>query len=144
MGNIIWINGSYKEDSRVFDSDIQAQEWADALLPDFGPYLISQINVGYATPDEKVIKYLGNLLPDWASYNNVKICIHQEKTIVDGQVLYKIWTQHMRQTFILMRFARFICRHGQKVGLHWKAMQHMAHHPFQVKALAWRSLVLMY
>ncbi|NRD78983.1 hypothetical protein HPT25_16585 [Bacillus sp. BRMEA1] len=71
MENIVWINGNYKEDNRIFDCKIQSEEWADALLPDFGPYFISKINVGYATSDEKVIKFLAILLPDWASYNNV-------------------------------------------------------------------------
>jgi hypothetical protein len=92
---IIWINGSYKEDNRIFNSSIQAEEWADSLLPDFGPYLVSKVNVGYATPDEKVIKCLEYLLPKWASYNNVKITIHKEKTIVDGQEIYKIWAQQV-------------------------------------------------
>lgn len=95
MGNIEWISGSYKEDSRIFDSKIQAEEWANALLPDFSPYLISKINVGYVTPDEKVIKYLEYILPKWASYNNVKISIHRDITIIDGQEIYKIWTQQV-------------------------------------------------
>lgn len=95
MKNIVWINGSYKEDKVVFDSNIQAEEWADSLLPDFGPYLISKVNVGYASPDEKVIKYLEYLLPKWARHNNVKISIHREKTIRDGQDIYKIWTQQI-------------------------------------------------
>ncbi|NRD76576.1 hypothetical protein HPT25_03605 [Bacillus sp. BRMEA1] len=56
MGNITWINGNYKEDNRIFDSKNQAEEWADALLPDSSPYLLGKIDVGYATPDEKVIK----------------------------------------------------------------------------------------
>ncbi|NRD78484.1 hypothetical protein HPT25_14045 [Bacillus sp. BRMEA1] len=95
MENIVWISGSYKEDNRIFNSKIQAEEWADALLPDFGPYLISKINVGYATPDEKVIKYLESILPKWASYNNVKISIHRDITTIDGQEIYKIWTQQV-------------------------------------------------
>lgn len=92
MENIVWINGNYEEDNRIFDSKRQAEEWADSLLPDFGPYLISKNNVGYATPDEKVIKYLEYLLPKWSDYNNVKINIHREKTIRDGQEIYNIWT----------------------------------------------------
>ena len=48
MENVKWINGSYKEDNRIFDSEIQAEEWVDALYPDFGPYLFNKINVGYA------------------------------------------------------------------------------------------------
>ena len=54
MENVKWINGSYngsyKEDNRIFDSEIQAEEWVDALYPDFGPYLFNKINVGYASP----------------------------------------------------------------------------------------------
>jgi hypothetical protein len=49
MENIVWINGNYEEDNRIFDSKRQAEEWADALFPDFGPYLISKMNVGYAS-----------------------------------------------------------------------------------------------
>lgn len=92
---IIWINGNYKEDNRIFDSKIQAKEWADSLLPEFGPYLISQVNVGYETPDEDVINYLEYFLPKWATYNNAKISIHREKTIRDGQDLYIICTQQI-------------------------------------------------
>jgi hypothetical protein len=95
MENIVWINGSYEEDNRIFDSKRQAEEWTDALLPDFGPFLIRKMNVGYATPDEKVINYLESFLPKWASYNNVKISIQREKTIIDGQDIYKIWTQQV-------------------------------------------------
>ncbi|WP_026575631.1 hypothetical protein [Bacillus sp. UNC438CL73TsuS30] len=95
MEKIVWINGTYEEENRIFDTDIQAEEWVDALLPDFGPYLICQINVGYSTPDEKVINYLEYFLPKWASYNNVKISIHREKTIIDGKNIYKIWTQQV-------------------------------------------------
>ncbi|MDQ0201981.1 hypothetical protein [Neobacillus ginsengisoli] len=68
MENIVWINGNYEEDIRIFDSKRQAEEWADALLPDFGPYLISKLNVGYASPDEKVIKYLEYILPKWPNH----------------------------------------------------------------------------
>ncbi|MEK4537090.1 hypothetical protein NST21_17480 [Peribacillus sp. FSL K6-1552] len=93
MENVKWINGSYKEDNRIFDSEIQAEEWVDALYPDFVPYLFNKINVGYATPDEKVFKYLVNYLPEWARYNNVNVSIYTEKITKDGQVIFKIWTQ---------------------------------------------------
>jgi hypothetical protein len=95
MDHIVWINGNYEEDNRIFDSKRQAEEWADALLPDFGPYLISKTNVGYSSPDEKVIKYLEYLLPKLAAYNNVKISIHRTKTITDGQEKYSIWIQQV-------------------------------------------------
>jgi hypothetical protein len=93
MENVRWINGNYKEDNRIFDSEIQAEEWVDALYPDFVPYLFNKINVGYATPDEKVIKYLANYLPEWARFNNVNVSIHIEKINKDGQVIFIIWTQ---------------------------------------------------
>ncbi len=79
MENVKWINGSYKEDNRIFDSEIQAEEWVDILYPDFGPYLFNKINVGYASPDEKVIKYLANYLPKWVRYINENVSIHTER-----------------------------------------------------------------
>jgi len=93
MENVKWVNGSYKEDNRIFDSEIQAEEWVDALYPDIAPYLYNKINVGYATPDEKVCKYLLNYLQAWARYNNVNVSIYTEKTTKNGIVSYKIWTQ---------------------------------------------------
>lgn len=35
MGKVIWINGSHKEDNRIFDSEFEVDEWARALYPDF-------------------------------------------------------------------------------------------------------------
>ncbi len=90
--NIKWINGSYIEDNRIFNSERQAEEWVDALYPDFVAYLSNNINVGYASPDEKVIKYLESYLPKWASYNNVNVSIHIGKITKDGQIIFEIWT----------------------------------------------------
>ncbi|MEI2358720.1 hypothetical protein, partial [Mesobacillus zeae] len=92
LKNVKWINGSYKEDNRIFGSEFEAKEWTDALYPDFVAYLGNKINVGYATPDEKVIKYLASFLPQWADYNNLKVDVCTEKTKIDGQIIYKIWT----------------------------------------------------
>ncbi|MGG2028009.1 hypothetical protein AB1282_20115 [Gottfriedia sp. S16(2024)] len=91
MKNIIWINGSYKEDNYIFETHLQAEMWADALYPDFGQYLCSNTNVGYATPDEKVIKCLSELLPEWINYNktNGSICLGEEK--INGRIIFKIW-----------------------------------------------------
>lgn len=46
MENIIWINGSTKEDNRIFPSDLEAREWGDALYSDFAAYLSKENNVG--------------------------------------------------------------------------------------------------
>ena len=54
--NVKWINGRYKEDNRIFDSEFEVKEWTEALYPDFVAYLCDKNNVGYETPDEKVIK----------------------------------------------------------------------------------------
>ncbi len=96
MDNVRWINGSYKEGSQIFDSEFEAKEWADALNPDIVAYLGIQNNVGYASPDEKVIKYLAAFLPQWADYNNVQVEVCTEKIKIDGQTIYKIWTQQKR------------------------------------------------
>ena len=92
MDNVKWINGSYKEDNRIFGSEIEAKEWADSLYSDFVAYLDNQSNIGYATPDEKVVKYLASFFPQWADYNNLQVDVRIEKTIIDGQTVYKIWT----------------------------------------------------
>ncbi|MRX56569.1 hypothetical protein GJU41_21715 [Bacillus idriensis] len=95
MENVKWINGSYKEDNRIFDSEFEAEEWTDALYPDFAVFLFNKINVGYATPDEKVIKYLAYYLPKWAGNNNISFSICTEETKIDGQIIYKIWTEQV-------------------------------------------------
>jgi len=60
MENVKWINGSHKEDNRIFDSEFEVKEWTEALYPDCVAYLSDKNNVGYATPDEKEIKYLAS------------------------------------------------------------------------------------
>jgi hypothetical protein len=45
MENVKWINGINKEDTRIFDSEFEAYEWADALHSDSVPYLVENVNV---------------------------------------------------------------------------------------------------
>ena len=92
MENVTWINGSHKEDHRIFDSAFEAEEWSEALYPDFVAYLDDENNVGYASPDEKVIKYLASRFPKWGDYINLQIGVCIGKTEIDGRVIYKIWT----------------------------------------------------
>ncbi|MDQ0888896.1 hypothetical protein QFZ81_003984 [Paenibacillus sp. V4I9] len=49
------------------------------------------INVGYATPDDKVFAHLAEHLPKWASNNNVRINVNTSKDLVDGKMIYRIW-----------------------------------------------------
>lgn len=92
LENVKWINGNYKEDNRIFDSEFEVKEWSEALYPDFVAYLNDKTNVGYATPDEKVIKYLASLFPQWAAYINIQVDVCTGKTEINGQIIYKIWT----------------------------------------------------
>jgi len=92
MKNVIWINGIHKEDNRIFDSEFEVDEWARALYPDFVAYVSDQTNVGYATPDEKVINYLASLFPKWAVNINLQVNVCTGKTEINGQIIYKIWT----------------------------------------------------
>lgn len=92
---IEWISSHYKEDNRIFDSEYEAWEWADGLLPDFVPSLAKRMNVGYATPDKKVIHHLETLLPKWAGYHDRDVTTKKEITTINGQVIYKIWTEEV-------------------------------------------------
>ncbi|BDH61648.1 hypothetical protein MTP04_17780 [Lysinibacillus sp. PLM2] len=67
-------------------------KYTEALYPDFVAYLSNKNNVGYATPDEKVIKYLVSLFPQWADNINLQIGVCTRKTEINGQIIYKIWT----------------------------------------------------
>ncbi len=91
MENVQWINGNYKEDNYIFETHRQAEMWADALYPDFALYLLSKTNVGYATPDEKVIKCLAELLPEWLSYNKTVGSIYLGEEKINGKIIFKIW-----------------------------------------------------
>lgn len=87
--DIEWINENYKEASKILDSPWEVYEWADSLYPDFAGGL--RVNVGYATPDDKVYAYLAEHLPKWASNNNVRINVNTSQDLVDGKMIYKIW-----------------------------------------------------
>ncbi|WP_438491566.1 hypothetical protein [Paenibacillus sp. IHBB 3054] len=87
--NIEWINEDYKEANKIFDSTREVCEWADSLYPDFAGG--QRVNVGYATPDDKVYTYLVEHLPKWASNNNVMININTSQDLVNGKMIYKIW-----------------------------------------------------
>ncbi len=95
MQPVNWISGGYKEDHMIFDSEYEVEEWVDSLYSDMVPYLANNINIGYATPDQKVVKSLENHLPSWATFIEVNIQIHSEKVNVDGKVIYKVWTQQL-------------------------------------------------
>ncbi|MDQ0878270.1 hypothetical protein QFZ77_006929 [Paenibacillus sp. V4I3] len=87
--DIEWINEKYKEANRIFDSTWEVYEWADSLYPDFAGGL--RVNVGYATPDDKVFAHLAEHLPKWASNNNIRINVNTSKDLVDGKMIYRIW-----------------------------------------------------
>ncbi|MEW9053810.1 MAG: hypothetical protein AB2392_21805 [Neobacillus sp.] len=74
----------------IFDSEYEVEEWVDSLYSDMVPYLANNINIGYATPDQKVVKSLENHLPCRVDFNEVNIQIHSEKGKEDGKVIYKI------------------------------------------------------
>ncbi|WHT47307.1 hypothetical protein QNH10_13965 [Sporosarcina thermotolerans] len=80
MENVKWINGSHKEDNRIFDSEFEVKEWTEALYPDFVAYLSNKNNVGYATPDEKVINYLASLF-----LNGLIITIYKSMSVQKKQ-----------------------------------------------------------
>ncbi|MFE8697558.1 hypothetical protein ACFYKT_14540 [Cytobacillus sp. FJAT-53684] len=93
MNHIKWVNGSCKEDNRIFDSEFEAEKWADSIYPDFIAYFGYKQDVGYATPDKKVIKHLEVLMPQWAAYNNLQVNVRTEHSKLDGRIIYKIWTE---------------------------------------------------
>ncbi|QFG00990.1 hypothetical protein PB01_20550 [Psychrobacillus glaciei] len=95
---IQWLSGQYSEDNRIFDSLFEAYEWTDSLYPEFLIYLVNKVNVGYATPDEKIIDYLTDFIPKWADYLNVKVTVIKEVTERNGKYIYKIWTSYSRES----------------------------------------------
>lgn len=92
---ITWINERYPEGNRIFDSEREAEEWADSLFDDFAGGIA--VNVGYATPDKKVFSFLSKFLSDWVNYNNAQVIIHSETEYVGGNPLYKIWVTAQAQ-----------------------------------------------
>ncbi len=89
---IHWINGQYSEDNRIFDTKNEVYEWSNSLYGDFLGYLVSKVNVGYTTPDEKVINSLEKLIPKWANYLNIMVVVQKDKNNVNNKYLYRIWT----------------------------------------------------
>ena len=77
---------------RGFDSEMEVFEWSHSLYPEISNYLCIEESVGYATPDEKVITQLGELIPQWADYLKVKVEVHREKVLENGNYVYRIWT----------------------------------------------------
>lgn len=92
---IKWIHGRYKEDSRVFDSEFEAEEWADSLYSD----IVGEgfVHVGYATPDKKVADFLIRHILRWAEFVRTgnpslpPVIAGTSTDTLDGQPLYKVW-----------------------------------------------------
>ncbi|MCS1382449.1 hypothetical protein NXZ75_09600 [Lysinibacillus sphaericus] len=93
---IHWVNGQYREDNRIFDSPFEVYEWTDSLYQDFSNHFLREENVGYASPDVKVIDCLTELIPQWAGYINVVVILHRDVIEVDGKYLYRVWTSYSR------------------------------------------------
>jgi len=86
---IEWINNQFKESNYIFDSWLEAEEWADSLYSDFAG--IGFINTGYATPDEKVYTCLLENIQLWVRYNSLQVVINTETTCANGVNVYKVW-----------------------------------------------------
>ncbi|MEK5486980.1 MULTISPECIES: hypothetical protein [unclassified Lysinibacillus] len=93
---IYWVNGQYQEDEQIFDSQFEVYEWTDSLYQDFSNGFLRKENIGYATPDIKVIDCLTELIPQWAEYMNVYVTMHRDKIEVDCKKMYRIWTSYSR------------------------------------------------
>lgn len=100
LGGIVmeihWVNGQYREDNRIFDSPFEVYEWTDSLYQDFSNHFLREENVGYASPDVKVIDCLTELIPQWAIYINVVVILHRDVIEVDGKNVYRVWTSYSR------------------------------------------------
>ncbi|MFB5191705.1 hypothetical protein [Alicyclobacillus fastidiosus] len=95
---IKWVNGLHKQDNMVFDSRWEAEEWADSVYTDLAGFGFGYVGVGYATPDEKVARYLAEHFPKWLhSISNDSSCrsftVHSETENIDGRTIYKVWTE---------------------------------------------------
>ena len=89
---IHWVNGQYLEDNRIFDTENEVYEWSNSLYGDFLGCLVTKVNVGYTTPDEKVVNSLEKLIPKWANYLNIMVVVQKDKINVNNKYLYRIWT----------------------------------------------------
>jgi len=98
------ISGRHDEDNRIFDSSWEVEEWVDSLYSDF----VGEgfVNVGYATPYEKVALYLTDCLPDLVTFlTKTNPFVHgltvrtETSTTPEGTPIYKvriISTSHLR------------------------------------------------
>lgn len=93
---INWVNGQYPEDNSIFDSQFEVYEWTNSLYQDFSNCFFREENVGYITPDVKVIDCLTELIPQWARYTNVNVILHRDKIEVDSKYVYRIWISYNR------------------------------------------------
>lgn len=94
--DIRWISGRYNEDNRIFDSSWEVEEWVDSLYSDFAG--AGFVNVGYATPDEKVATNLTSCLPDWLTFATKTnpflqgLTVRTEtSTAPEDTPIYKVW-----------------------------------------------------
>lgn len=79
----------------MFDSAWEAEEWTDSLYPD----TVGEgfVNVGYATPDQKVADCLIRQIPRWAEFlrshdpSIPAVNINFLKDVEKGQPIYRIW-----------------------------------------------------
>lgn len=79
----------------MFDSTWEAEEWADSLYPD----IVGEgfVNVGYATPDQKVADFLIRQIPRWAEFLRSRapsipaVTVGTSTEMVNGLLLYKVW-----------------------------------------------------
>lgn len=96
-----WINGESREDTRIFDSTWEAEEWADSLYSDFAGE--GFINVGYAHPDRKVFEYFLVNKENWVRsamtnpYLPELVFMTEETTDSNGNPLYKVWMTPKRE-----------------------------------------------
>ncbi|KPV44093.1 hypothetical protein [Alicyclobacillus ferrooxydans] len=95
--SINWVHGRYREDSMIFDSTWEAEEWANSLYPEF----IGEgfVNVGYATPDKKVADFLIREIPRWAEIlrshdpSIPSVTVRSSPNTIVGRLIFKAWIE---------------------------------------------------
>lgn len=85
---IKWFHERDPVGNRIFDSWWEADEWADSILTDFYPF----DNIGYMTPDEKVMACLLRRLPPYIRGCDWEATVHTATDSIDGKTVFKIWT----------------------------------------------------